>query len=187
MSEIMRIRVQVLTPEAYAPFGWVLGAGFGPHNEEFVESDASAFSHEHTFDPGEGGVPEVLWVNYIRKGQRLRHLESHLLTEQALVPVRGDPIVHVVCPPSKELTEADYHPDIANLKTFILDGTQGVCMRRGCWHGVFPLVDRAVYVMLTRRSTTLDLIRARRNRTPPTETVIRALSDITDSNFEFII
>jgi len=32
-------------------------------------------------------------------------------------------------------------PDLEQMTAFLLDGSAGVCMRRGCWHDHFPLVD----------------------------------------------
>jgi ureidoglycolate lyase len=153
-------RVELLTPEAYAPYGWVIGeAASSTDLRDMFHSDTLEFWHEHDFDPGAGGRLELIWVYYRRKPLRVENLESHRLTEQAIIPVAGaNPIVHVVCPPPPDPTADRITPDLNRMKAFLLDGTRGVCMRPGTWHTHFALGREANYLMLTRRSTTVEIL-----------------------------
>jgi len=150
------IPIEVPDETAFAEFGWVLGT------TRETELGATGFSHPgsdfwhaHDFNPGAGGETEVLWVNYRNDDLRLRALEVHWLTEQAIIPLGGKGIVHVVCP-----TRADGSrlPDTARLRCFRIDPGMGICMRPGCWHATFVLGGEATCLMLTRRSTTRDLV-----------------------------
>jgi len=171
------LRIQELTEDAFEPFGWVLGK---KEPLSRLEGPTATLWHEHNFDPGEGGVVEFLWIQYVRRGFTVERLESHRLTEQAIIPVGREPIVHVVCPPPEDSTAPDISPDWNRMAAFLLDGTMGVCVKRGCWHWSFPLVEPANYLLVTRGSTIADLYSGRK----PTETVIKDLSNLTDTVFE---
>ncbi len=177
MPAIRKIRVQELTGEAFEPFGWTLGIG---RPSDRFEGQTATLWHEHDFDVGVGGVVEFLWIQYERRGFRVERLESHRLTEQAVIPVGREPIVHVVCPPPEDPMVAEISPDVDRMAAFLLDGTKGVCMRRGCWHWPFPLVKPANYLLITRRSTTLDLYSGR----APAESIVKDLGELTDTVFE---
>jgi len=57
--------VDTLTPEAVAPFGWLLGKPYPEAaNAVAFTNAATDFRREHLFHPGEGGEVEVLWVSY---------------------------------------------------------------------------------------------------------------------------
>lgn len=156
----MRLTVEPLTPERYAPFGWVLGIR-PPEADptELYETATIEFWHEHTLDPGEGGATEYLWVHFKPRAPVVTGMESHLLTEQAIVPVTGVPLVHVVAPPPDAGTPpAGLRPRLEDARAFLLDGTLGVCMRAGTWHAQLALEEATTHLMVTRRSTTVDLL-----------------------------
>lgn len=188
MPPIHYLKVQLITSEAYAPFGWVWGEPpTNPTPDMYVNGKNATFWHEHDLDPGDGGVTEYLWVHYRRRGFTVERLEMHRFTEQALIPLAGQPVVHVVCPPAPDPLAANPAPDLTQMQAFLLDGTRGVCMRRGCWHAHYPLTDPSTYLMITRRSTTLDLIRAKFNPADMTETVIRLMSELTHTVYELVL
>ncbi|WP_251862912.1 ureidoglycolate lyase [Achromobacter sp. Marseille-Q4962] len=142
-----------LVPEAFAPYGWMLGkprpAGNGVPSYACETTD---FWREHLFNTGAGGDAEVLWVNYRDASPEIASLEKHLLTQQAVVPLTGE-IIHVVA-----RSDADGGPDLSTLAAFRVRQGQGVCMRPGCWHATRVANGEVACLMLTRRSTTLDLI-----------------------------
>jgi ureidoglycolate lyase len=143
--------------------------------------------HAHNFDPGLQGVAEFVWVQYKWHGTAVTHLECHRLTEQAIIPITGAPIVQVVCPPPADPMATNLRPELDQMKAFLLDGSKGVCMKPGCWHWQFPLVERATYLVVTRRSTTVDLWQAKARGIVAAETVRIALSDLTNMLFEFVL
>ena len=79
-------------------------------------------------------------------------LEVHRLTEQAIVPLTGD-IIHVVAN-----SRQDGSPDEGSMSAFGVPVGQGICMRPGCWHATRVDAQEVKCLMLTRRSTTVDLI-----------------------------
>ena len=184
---VERIRVQRLTRKAYEPFGWVLGSPPGRQHPDYVEGRISTFWGEHIFDVGKGGAVQFVWLDYRWRGFEIQELESHRLTEQALAPVTLRPMVHVVCPPPQDPSAPDIVPDLSQMEAFLLDGTKGVCMKRGCWHTPLPLGDNIPYLMITRHSTTTDLLHAERSGADVTETVICEISDLTDTAYELLL
>lgn len=146
------IFVTPLTPDAVAPYGWMLGKGLPTADGTPVFSNPRTdFWQEHVFDTA-GGETEVLWVNYRDVNREVDTLEVHLRTQQAIVPLHGE-IIHVVA-----LSAADGSPDPASLRAFRIGVGQGICMRPGCWHATRVDAGEATCLMLTRRSTTVDLI-----------------------------
>ncbi len=110
------------------------------------------FWQEHVFDPGVGGETEVLWVTYRNQQREVSSLEVHRLTQQAIVPLSGE-IIHVVAG-----SHGDGSPDEGSLSAFRVPVGQGICMRPGCWHATRVDAVEVTCLMLTRRSTTVDLI-----------------------------
>lgn len=172
------IRVERLTPEAYAPFGWVLGerpaagrAG-GSESARIVEASGARFWHEHDFVAGAGGQVELLWVTYLAQPPVSEKIEAHRHTEQVIIPVNGQPILHIVAPPDLDPLAPGIAPDLGAARAFYLDGTRGVCMRRGTWHMHYGVAEEAFYLMVTRRSTTDDIVAAFDGAAGPAETVI---------------
>jgi ureidoglycolate lyase len=186
-STVKRIRVQRLTREAYEPFGWVLGAPPDRQNQDYLEVRISTFWGEHIFDVGEGGAVQLVWVDYRWRGFGIEELESHRLTEQAFIPVAWSPMVQVVCPPPDDPMALEIVPDLSQMRAFLLDGTKGVCMKRGCWHTPLPLGDSATYLMITRHSTTTDILNGERSGADTVETVVVEVSDLTDTVFELVL
>jgi ureidoglycolate lyase len=163
------ITVEHLSAESFEPFGWVLGKSHALKKTPIAfRSPASDFWHEHFFDPGTGGDTEVLWVEYRDNSPLVSKLEVHHMTQQAVVPLTKE-IVQVLC-----LSDANQSPDLATLRAYRLSPGVGVCMRPGVWHAT--RADNATCLMLTRRSTTKDLIYHLINDHPAKES---AISEIT--------
>lgn len=148
------IRIEDISEAAVAPFGWMLGKPLPPAKDAVAfTSPGSDFWHEHVFNAGSGGEHEILWVKYRSTDARVAKLEVHQLTQQAVVPVIGS-IIQVVA-----TSDAAGEPDLATLRAFAIAPGQGICMRPGTWHATRSGGGEATCLMLTRRSTTLDLIR----------------------------
>jgi ureidoglycolate lyase len=149
----LSLPVQTLTPSAFAPYGTVLGSP--PANAELAFSNAATdFWHAHFFNAGKDGNPEVLWVNYRNNDGIINALEVHWLTEQAIVPLGAECIIHVVALSD----ETGAQPDLSTLRAFAVPAGYGVCMRPGCWHTTQVRAQEVSCIMLTRSSTTADLI-----------------------------
>lgn len=152
------LTVEKLTPEAFEPFGWVIGTKPGPNDTDVQGNELTKWRTAHLFDPGEGGQVEFVWVNYCWKPFICEQLEAHRLTMQSFIPLGGSvPFIHVVAPPPDDPMEPSIAPDMTRAKAFLVDGTVGTCLRRGTWHGHFAAGGTANVLMITRRSTTLDI------------------------------
>ena len=151
MAEITVISIQAATEAAIAPYGTLLGKPFGGTSDNAYGSPGSDFWSEHVFTPGDGGETEILWVAYRNNDPAVASLENHLLTEQAVIPLDGE-IVQVMA-----LSGADGLPDLSTLRAFRLAPAIGVCMKPHTWHTTRSA--GATCLMLTRASTTIDLVR----------------------------
>lgn len=144
---------QSLSGQAFAPFGWVLG---DPSTEEAARvsfhSASSDFWRAHLFEADPNGYAEILWVVYRDRSRQIDRLEAHWMTQQVLIPLTGD-VVQVVAASTPE-----GRPDLGTLSAFHVPQGRGICMRPGCWHATRVLSSEVQCVMLTRKSTTLDLI-----------------------------
>ena len=165
------VTVEALSPTSFEPFGWVLGKT-DPLKKDAVgfRSPASDFWHEHFFDPGTGGNTEVLWVEYRDNNPLVSKLEVHHMTQQAVVPLTKE-IVQILC-----LSDANQTPDLSTLRAYRLSPGVGICMRAGVWHAT--RADNATCLMLTRGSTTEDLIDHLVNSQPAKETAILEIPQV---------
>ncbi|PTR29596.1 ureidoglycolate lyase [Pseudomonas sp. GV085] len=152
MNRTELLHIEPLTSHAFAPYGRVLGEAFDPAGDlpGFSNPDTD-FWHAHLFEPGEQGATEVLWVNY-RSRAAITTLEVHRLTEQAIVPLTGE-VIHIVA-----LSHADGSVDSGTIKAFSIAPGKGICMRPGCWHASRVKEGQVTCLMLTRSSTTVELI-----------------------------
>lgn len=148
------ISVEPLSEAAIAPYGWMLGKPL-PAGTDAVAygSVASDFWHEHGFDVGPGGEHEILWVKYRSTDPVVERLEAHSLTQQAVIPLVGQ-IIQIVA-----AATAEGLPDPSTVRAFALSPGYGICMRPGIWHATRARAGEATCLMLTRRSTTADLVR----------------------------
>lgn len=157
------MRPSVLTPDAFAPYGTVLGKPLpGSVDAIAYSSTKSDFWREHAFAAG-GRDPEILWVAYRDTDACIDRLERHKLTEQAVIPLTGD-IIQIVATSTPTGV-----PDIATIRAFRVLVGQGLCMRANCWHATRVADIEATCMMLTRGATTADLIDHLKSGTPLVE------------------
>jgi ureidoglycolate lyase len=167
------VGVQPIDPIAAAQFGWMLGKPYPVEAAAAAyRNTATAFWQEHVFDPGPEGKVEVLWVTYHDAGQVIDRLEVHHLTEQAIVPLTGE-IIQVVA-----LSDRQGAPDLDTIQAFHLSPGVGICMRPGVWHATRTIGLEATCLMLTRRSTTVDLIGHLANAHPARESSLRDIHQV---------
>lgn len=173
-TDLPLVALQALTAEAFAPYGWMLGRPYPDSGQSPAFSNpATDFYQEHVFDTGAGGETEVLWVNYRSTDLCLNHLEKHVLTQQAIVPLTGE-VLHVV---ARSLPDGS--PDMATVAAFVVPPGQGVCMRTHCWHSTRVASEEVTCLMLTRRSTTADLVAHLESGQPARESAIASVPAFT--------
>jgi len=142
---------QPLTAAAFSPYGTVIVA---PANGGTLINEGTAERFELLADlklTHDGGRP-VLSVS--RASARsfpftLREMERHALGSQSFVPLGARRFVVVVA-------AAGSAPGTDDLRAFITDGEQGVCLSPGTWHHGLLAVDAGDYVVLERRASAVD-------------------------------
>jgi ureidoglycolate lyase len=135
-----------------ADLGRVLGAGWDdrPPGPAW-RGPLAEFRHDALFDPGAGGVVEILQVAYRDPGAVVTRMERHRLCEQALVVTGAAGVVQVLA------RDRGGRPDPASAVALRLEAGQGVVMAQGVWHATLAPFGPAQALMLTRASTTADL------------------------------
>jgi ureidoglycolate lyase len=164
------IPIQPLTADACSPYGTMLGKPPRADSDTpaFL-SPPSDFWREHLFDPGTPDPAEILWVRYRNRDMSVGTLEAHDLTEQAIVPLTG-PIVHVVA-----CSKLDDTPDLSTLRAFRIDPGLGLVMHPRTWHATRVAQPEVTCLMLTRASTTRDLVAHLHTGEPARESRICAI------------
>ncbi|MDS1141015.1 ureidoglycolate lyase [Pusillimonas sp. SM2304] len=169
---LIPLAVETLTPEAFAAYGSVWGRPYGTDTPAFSNA-ATDFWHQHHFDAGDSGQPEILWVNYRKNDRCVDTLEVHWLTEQAIVPLGPEGLFHIVALGGRP----GEGPDPATLKAFYIPAGQGICMRPGCWHASQVRNAQVSCLMLTRASTTAELVGHLACNRPATESKLAPLGN----------
>ncbi len=169
-SPIPSLTIEPLSAAAFNAYGWMLGKPLknDGHAPAYI-SPASDFWREHLFDTGVTGETEVLWVKYRNADETIASLEAHWLTQQAIVPLTA-PVIQVVA----TSTEGG-QPDMESLRAFWVPQGEGVCMRPHCWHATRVLRGESTCLMLTRRSTTYDLVVHLETGAPACESAIKSI------------
>ena len=170
MPTAFPLPVEPLDMDRCAPYGWMLGKPVSRCDEgPAFTSPASDFWREHLFETGAPGETEVLWVVYRSDDATVASLERHHLTQQAIVPLTA-PVVHVVA-----TSKDDGSPDLATLRAFGIAPGQGLCMRAKTWHATRVRGGEATCLMLTRPSTTIDLVVHLKTGAPACESVLQPI------------
>lgn len=148
-----------LTPKAFAPFGDVLDA-----TGDFRLINAGLCQRHHDrasldFGPeGRAGI-SVFKAEPRALPYAFDLIERHPDGSQAFLPMTGHPFLVIVAP-------GPDHPP----QTFLTDGTQGINLHRGTWHGVLtPLHAPGLFAVVDRIGPTPNL---EEFRYPHTWTVI---------------
>ncbi len=111
--EVIQIKAEPLTSEAFQPFGQVIG-----------QDDISlALRNGEQFRMGIIHMPN--------NGYRIKSLNYHRNSTQALVPLEGKACLVVVAPPGLTFNEAS---DLKQVKAFLCDGSGGINIGLSTWH-----------------------------------------------------
>ncbi|SIT50923.1 conserved hypothetical protein [Paraburkholderia piptadeniae] len=147
------LRVEQLTPEAFSPYGWVLGKRLSASAEDpLFQSESLSMWCEHLFDAGTANETEILWASFGDKSDLVQQLEVRRLTQEAMVPLTGS-LIQIVA-----FSQATRIPEMSSLRAFEIPVGMGTCIRPWCWHATRTLSGPTTAFMLSRRSTSFDLI-----------------------------
>ena len=149
------IKIERLTPEAFAPFGRVLTIPEGvpsgadrPDLDVWMEiSDLMGLEQQE---------PVLTFLKCKRHTLPVNKIERHNRTAEAFIPLEGESVLLVA--PCSDPTDPNAKPDESQLRAFLLDGSMGVFLPRGSWHWApFPLQDAATFILLFDKHITDDI------------------------------
>jgi ureidoglycolate lyase len=164
MSDVVQIRLERLSAEAFAPCGQLIGAR---RDERPVFEAPHLRSWRQAFEVL--GPTEVMSIHYRPQPIAFSALERHFRVTQAFIPLGGAASVMVAAPPTDPDDWASL-PEPGQLRAFHVPGTVGLMLWRGSWHALtrFPAgPDGADFVCLTDALTQRELERQRTDGTPP--------------------
>lgn len=134
------IRPAALTAQAFAPFGEVLEA-VGPP-DRLINAGLCGRFHDRARLDFEGGHAGISIFDAVPRALPYSFdlIERHPLGSQAFIPMTAQPFLVIV----------SGGPEATPL-AFLTDGSQGINLRRGVWHGVLtPLAAPGLFAVIDR-------------------------------------
>lgn len=132
----LEIVPETLTPEVFSPYGEVIRK---PDTApQLAVGDVQSWTV-----PFEADSPAQIMFNRFHRGTgEFSLLERHTQVTQCFFPLGGAGFIMVVAAP----TANSRPPDPQSVRGFIVEGSQGLLLRKGTWHSIsrFPL--RAPYI-----------------------------------------
>lgn len=153
MNDLIDIAIEPLTPEAFAPFGQVIGRRNDP--PLFQGGNARTWGVDFEVD----GKMELHFADFTHQAElEFSLVERHFAVTQAFVPLNNDSSVTVFAAPT-DPDDPTAIPNTKDFRAFYIDGTQGVMMWKGTWHSSrFPAhPPSATFAFLTDTGTTAEL------------------------------
>jgi ureidoglycolate lyase len=131
---VVHIKVQAMTREAFAPFGVL------------IDSRGSV-----EIDLGQG-APVLTGATSERRPFRFDFMARHRRTMQVFSPLASSRSVIAVAPPNDKDA-----PDIESIAAFLVDGRLPYAYHKGTWHTPpFPVNEWASYLVVDRAGTLDD-------------------------------
>ena len=129
MADTKSIKIEMLTDEAFAPFGQVIGASTKPSTGEEVACPMPGKRVQDRRYPAGPGDQHPF------SGLSFNKMERHFIQTKVTIPLTGSPaVVAVSAPTDPKDREAIPSPD--QVRAFLLDGTKGYMLKKGTWHSV---------------------------------------------------
>ena len=110
---VVQIKAEPLTPEAFRPFGQVVGRD------------------EVKLDLREGEEFRMGIIHMRNRGYQIASMNHHRNSTQALIPLENKACLVIVAPPGATFTEAS---DLKQVKAFLCDGSVGINIGLHTWH-----------------------------------------------------
>jgi len=142
----VKIKVQELTEDAFAPFGMVLGrpGSKQPNISDEIANVWLGFSDLMGIGSVQGR--QITYLDIHSKPEKNNAIEKHNTSAEAFIPLDGRTVLMAV---PAEATNADGTPDMSKCKAFLMDGSKGVLLKKSTWHAVpYLLSDSASYLVL---------------------------------------
>src|SRR5262249_21022330 len=151
---VRTIKAQLLTREAFAPFGDVLSSEGLRRLPIELYGDRIDVYRPALFESDQS-VEFLLTCSRIREF-RVIFIERHLELPQSFIPFGGHPFIAVVARPNAR--EENGIPALDEIRAFFVPGDAGINIHRGTWHEVpLPLVEGALMLVTSHQSLTRGL------------------------------
>lgn len=125
MVRTITVKLEPLTPEAFKPFGQVMSNASSPYQGTASQTWRFACDLEGTPDLAIVRVPFVPWKFHL--------IQRHPITGHSAFSLDGKPSLLLVAPPT-DPDDRESLPPPEDFKAFLVEGRQGVMLRRGAWH-----------------------------------------------------
>ena len=145
------LKAQFITPEAFAPYGWLIDA---PGKTCTAINDGSSQRidglTELAFD-ADGGKPCLAIFKAAARNPAgpWTELERHRLGTQTFIPLNGVRYVVLVA-------LGNDAPDASTLRAFAVSGHQGITLGAGVWHHGLLALEAGDFVVLERSAGSVD-------------------------------
>ena len=126
MWKSFKVKVELLTPEAFAPFGEVIET-FEEAEPEVAKGGLRSAAYPVTAALSDATVDSELEKTPLSEGLQRAHFAFHTDAGQAFYPSLHRPTVFLVGP-VKDTLEAE------DVRAFYSDGSTGVCLGLKVWH-----------------------------------------------------
>lgn len=139
----MKIIIEPMTADAFAPFGDLLEAKGTP--DKIINQGLCGRFHDRArmdFSDGRAGI-SIFHAEKRDLPLKLDLVERHPNGSQAFVPMSYQPFLVVVA--------EDQNGTPQNIRAFLTEAGQAINIHRGVWHGVLtPLHDPGLFAVIDR-------------------------------------
>jgi ureidoglycolate lyase len=139
----MKIIIEPMTADAFAPFGDLLEAKGTP--DKIINQGLCGRFHDRArmdFSDGRAGI-SIFHAEKRDLPLKLDLVERHPDGSQAFVPMSHQPFLVVVA--------EDQNDTPQNIRAFLTEAGQAINIHRGVWHGVLtPLYDPGLFAVIDR-------------------------------------
>ncbi|WP_340301952.1 ureidoglycolate lyase [Roseobacter sp. HKCCD7870] len=139
----MKIIIEPMTADAFAPFGDLLEAKGAP--DKIINQGLCGRFHDRArmdFSDGRAGI-SIFHAEKRDLPLKLDLVERHPDGSQAFVPMSHQPFLVVVA--------EDQNGTPQNIRAFLTEAGQAINIHRGVWHGVLtPLYDPGLFAVIDR-------------------------------------
>ena len=139
----MKIIIEPMTADAFAPFGDLLEAKGTP--DKIINQGLCGRFHDRArmdFSDGRAGI-SIFHAEKRDLPLKLDLVERHPDGSQAFVPMSHQPFLVVVAEDQKGTPQ--------NIRAFLTEAGQAINIHRGVWHGVLtPLYDPGLFAVIDR-------------------------------------
>jgi len=139
----MKISIEPMTADAFAPFGDLLEAKGAP--DKIINQGLCGRFHDRArmdFSDGRAGI-SIFHAEKRNLPLKLDLVERHPDGSQAFVPMSHQPFLVVVA--------EDQNGTPQNIRAFLTEAGQAINIHRGVWHGVLtPLYDPGLFAVIDR-------------------------------------